>query len=225
MAKYIGLVSTDMRGKIGGIVTTRAGTGTTLRRHGVGNNKATPAQHTQRQMLGFLSAQWRTLASGYQASWQNLASLTTLTNTLGQQYTPSAQQLFMACMLNYYAYHSEILFEAPSTVPTVPVVTSIDVSLLSGTLTVLPGNSSGTNLAYNKISLTPPLPSVNQSVARGKARYMGTQLQSEPALDCTATWVKNFGPLPAGFNVKCFVFPWDSASGYPGTVASLATYV
>lgn len=140
MAKYLGLLSTDMRGKIGGVVASRGRSGTTFRSKAIPNASPTPHQNTQRIRLAAAMYAWRQLIDFEQLSWGSIAATQVWTNSLAQTYTPTGLQLWQQAWINA-AYFGEI---PPSTATGSPT-TVIPVDQLA--LTVSGVNLNGT--AYN----------------------------------------------------------------------------
>lgn len=225
MARYLGLVSSDLRGKIGGVVGTRATSGTTLRTKVAGVQPRSVRQHDARQLLGYLSAAWRTQEVSTQAAWASLASQSTLTNSLGVQYTPSAQQLFLALQATYYKSSGVLLSMPPTTVPNVPVASSITFTLDSGVLHLQIFSSYTGPTPLFKVYVSPPLSAGVSYRHRSATKFLTFYLPPSGQVDVTSQWLALYGVLPTGVNVKLYALPTDGPSGYPGTPSSGIFYL
>jgi hypothetical protein len=104
LAKYIGTLTSDMRGKVGGIVFSRGRNGTNLRAHAVPVNPATLLQVGVRGTLAASQNAWRLLDGIQKQSWTSFASFYLWTNPLGQAYVPTGLQLWTQAYVNAAAY-------------------------------------------------------------------------------------------------------------------------
>jgi len=100
MAKYIGTLTSDARGKVGGLVLTRARNGTNIRAMAVPINPATTRQVYTRGILGAALSAFRQLTAPQQSSWGSFAALYTWTNSLAQAFTPTGLQLWTQAYVN-----------------------------------------------------------------------------------------------------------------------------
>lgn len=141
--KYIGLLSSDARGKNGGNVASRNRYGTYFRTHVSPVQPRTPNQVANRQQFGAISGAWRSLTSAQQLGWNTLATTVVFKNTLGQPYNPTGAQLFMLFSRTLIATGGSAYADAPSTLPTIPALTGI-----TPTITVTTGAVSAMSLAF-----------------------------------------------------------------------------
>lgn len=130
--KYIGLISSDARGKNGGNVASRNRFGTYLRTHVSGVQPRTALQQANRQAFGAISSAWRALTDQQQQGWNTLATTVTFRNSLGQSYNPTGAQLFMMFSRNLIAQGGTTYADAPTTVPTIPALTSLTPTFAYG---------------------------------------------------------------------------------------------
>jgi len=100
MAKYIGTLTSDARGKVGGLVLTRARNGTNIRAMAVPVNPATVRQVYTRGIIGAALSAYRQLTAPQQGSWSLFAALYTWTNSLAQPFTPTGLQLWTQAYVN-----------------------------------------------------------------------------------------------------------------------------
>lgn len=220
MARYLGLVSSDLRGKIGGTVGTRATSGTTLRKHVSGTQPRTPAQAKARHLLGYLAGAWRDLGSSGQATWASLATMTTLTNSLGVQYVPSGQQLYIACNQTYYTRLGYTLDTAPATVPNVPVASSMSLVITGGVMELTINSTYTGAIPAFKVSISPPMSYGARYRHRSQCKFITFYYPPDGTVDITSAWNAVYGALPGPCYLKMYALPTDGSSGFPGTVSS-----
>lgn len=126
MARYVGLLTADARGKLGGVNFTRSIGGTTLRRHSTPRNSNTQAQQGSRYSFVKASNAWATLTVVEQIAWLTLANSLIWTNALAQNYVPTPRQVFMLCQCNLLACGLSMVTTAASALPTAPVITLVE---------------------------------------------------------------------------------------------------
>lgn len=122
MAKYIGLLTSDVRGKLGGVTFSRARGATTLSAKALQSGSRSQAQRDNSQ--GFVAAlpAWRALTAANRLTWTNLAATLTWTNSLGTTWTPTGLQLWTQCYVNasYFGYTPPSI--APLSAPLPPPI-------------------------------------------------------------------------------------------------------
>jgi hypothetical protein len=123
--KYIGLISSDARGKNGGNVASRNRFGTYLRRHVAGVQPRSTSQVANRNAFGALSSAWRGLTAAQQQGWNTLATTVSFKDTLGNSYNPTGAQLFMLFSRNLNTAGIATQATAPTAVPSIPAITSL----------------------------------------------------------------------------------------------------
>lgn len=213
MAKYIGTLTSDARGKVGGLVLTRARNGTNLKAHAVGVNPRSTYQLSLRQSFASAIAQWRALTTSQQQTWALLAPQYTYVNTLGQSYSPTALQLYTQAWMNATLSATAPPASAPTSPPFINQLLAVTLSFFPFTLTASatqsgPAPYSG---AYT-LSLSAPL-SASISYTRGtRRRPMGFTL-SGPGFDVTAAYLTAFGRVAGiGALIAYRAVPFDPVS-------------
>ena len=84
------------RGSIGGVVFSHSSSGPTARAWSNPVNPASPAQQAVRAAHSSLHSRWvQVLTDAQRVAWNSLATHTTLTNRLGNQFHLSGQQLYV----------------------------------------------------------------------------------------------------------------------------------
>jgi len=218
MAKYVGLLSADARGKIGGLVLSRAYSGTTMRAHAIPVNKRSLLQVRKRAQFATAGTAWKVLSNGNRAAWAALALTVTWTNTLGQPYTPTAQQLFTSCAANLLAASLPIVETPPSVAPTLPVITDLttysDGATNWGLTVSFTGSATGKYLAAYAFS---PQQVALSSYRLNLMRYMYASALAEGNVAITDEYVAVFGSNPEGVFVGAARVV-DSATGFAGSM-------
>lgn len=95
MAKYVGLLTSDMRGKTGGITWSHNASGNFARRTTIPRDPKTPIQTRYREKLSYLSQTWRAFSPQVQSNWVTLASQYPLINSLKKTYYLTGFQMYM----------------------------------------------------------------------------------------------------------------------------------
>jgi len=128
MAKYIGLLSSDARGKLGGLIMSRARGATTLKAHAVPRRAPTPAQSTQRARMASAIQSWRNLTGSNQTTWAVYAASQVWTNSLGTTYSPTGLQLYTQAFINAAYFKATPPANIPPGTIQPPVISTIDIS-------------------------------------------------------------------------------------------------
>lgn len=100
MAKYIGLLSADARGKLGGLILSRGQGATTLKAHRHPKHPGSSAQLAQQSRMSAALGAWRALTQPEQQSWVTAAAQFFYTNSLGTTYSPTGLQLWTQAYIN-----------------------------------------------------------------------------------------------------------------------------
>jgi hypothetical protein len=100
MARYIGTLTSDARGKVGGVVFSRSRVGTTIGSRAVQKNSPSPMQSSRRIIMAAALQAWRNLTDANQVSWGQVAVAQTWKNSLGQTYSPTGLQLWQQAYVN-----------------------------------------------------------------------------------------------------------------------------
>jgi hypothetical protein len=143
MAKYIGLLTSDMRGKIGGIVTSRGRTGTTIKAKAVPAGQPTLLQNNIRVQVASATYAWRLLSNSERNSWGAIANTLLWTNSLANTFTPTALQLWTQAYVNASYFGT-----TPATTATgypsdiVPIV-SAELAVVGAEVIALVSSASG----------------------------------------------------------------------------------
>ena len=215
--RYIGTLSSDARGKLGGVVFTRGRNGTNMKAHAVPVNPRTPAQQGQRSAIAAAVNAWKALTSSNQTTWNALAPLYTYLNSLAQPYAPTGLQLWTQAYSNATWFGTAPPSNAPSAKP---VFSSIDDAEVT---------NSGSSLVISAYALSLPYaggwrvsssfvlpPTVNYVKGIRRAPLGGST--SAYSVDVTHLWNLLYGALPpVGSNLAVRFNSFDPSSFISGT--------
>ncbi len=203
MAKYLGTLTSDARGKVGGIILSRSRAGTTIKGHAVPVNPSTPRQQLIRTSLAAAGRAWRALDGSTQAGWVLLADTYTWTNSLGTNYTPTGQQLFTQAYINAAQYGTVPGVPDLGAPPVLDPITNIEVFGDGTFLIFLASDPLG---GYTKpwlLYASRPLQSAltyTKTIAR---RLVGINAGTNEII-ATAAYTAAFGLLPPAYSYITF---------------------
>lgn len=100
MAKYLGLITSDIRGKIGGMVFSRSRGGSTLKAKTTPRHPGSVGQMMQQSTMSNANAAWKIMSAADRTTWAVQAAATIWSNSLGGTYSPTAQQLWCQAYSN-----------------------------------------------------------------------------------------------------------------------------
>lgn len=225
MARYIGNLTSDARGKVGGIVLTRARTGTTLKAHAIGVNPASIYQGKRRTIFASALAGWRNAGAGSNSNWSLLAALITYTNSLGQTYQPTGLQLWTQAWVNAAAFNtvppSTVTVAAPAVIP----ILSVSLTRIGSVLDLSVFGYLGAYVGAWTASLSSNV-SDSLMYTKGLRRRPLCPGQTINHVDVGPDWQIAYGPLPAiNSGVSIRVVPVDPTSFVSGMPAVFRTGV
>lgn len=217
MAKYIGSLTTDARGKHAGIVFGRGRSGTILKAKGIPIQTRSPYQLTQRSIFAGARAAWLDPTLCDQGTYNLLAALYTYTNSLGQTYSPTGLQLWTQAWVTAAIAGSLPLFAAPFTPPIISQFTSLQVALGIGAIYFTAEVGSAPWSGSATLSVSGPLSKAINFVTNTRRRPMGFCI-SAGTIEFSAAYIKAYGSLPpAEANISARAVPFDPASFITGT--------
>lgn len=221
MAKYLGLLSSDARGKLGGMVMSRSRSATTLKAHASPRRAPSVAQQLQRCTIAAAQSAWRQLTNAQRTTWISYAATLQWSNSLGSTFAPTGLMLWVQAFSNAARFHQK----PPASFPLPPTAT-IPISAAQITLstflkvTVNPSDSSYSNDWI--VGLSRPIPATRNYIRSVPTRFMGAA-SFDQTWNVQPAWVAAFGPLPiVGAIVVARLTPvaYDSyISGTPVTIA------
>jgi hypothetical protein len=220
MAKYIGTLTSDARGKIGGLVLTRARNGTNIKAHAVPVNPSSVAQVYIRGLLANAVNAWRQKTGTQLSSWDLFAASYTWVNSLGQSYIPTGLQLWTQAYINANRFGTAPPAAWSGTLPVLDPITSMQVTGDGTTLVFLASDSGGAYTSKWLLYCTRPLPASLNYVKSTARRYVG-QNPGGNFIIATTAYLAAFGALPPAYGYVGFC-----ATGVdPVTYISASPYV
>jgi hypothetical protein len=217
MAKYIGTLTSDMRGKVGGVVFSKARTGTTIKANRGPINPATSYQQATRAAVASAQAEWRGLSGAERTSWGVLAAQYTYLNSLAQAYSPTGQQLWTGTYVNAHKCNGVPPPMAPGSKPVISPITSMNFTFADAEMIITLNSGGSVYDGPSTLAASAGLsPGVNYSRSIG-LRPMGFDTTGNEYF-FQNTYLAVWGAFPAAGAGVCFrAVPWDLASFITGT--------
>lgn len=195
MAKYIGTLTSDARGKVGGLVLSRGRNGTNIRAHVVPVNPATNLQTQVRGTLGASQSAWRALDAGQRASWLAFATYFIWTNPLGQMYVPTGLQLWTQAYVNAAAFSTAPPSTWAGVVPILAPLVAISLTEVSYDLYAYATDSSGPHNAPWILYSSGAVSATVNYVKKYSRRFMFSSY-SAAGVEFSGAYVGAYGRLP-----------------------------
>jgi hypothetical protein len=196
VARYIGTLTSDARGKVGGVVMTRARNGTNLKAHGVGVNPRSTYQLSLRQMFASARAAFIGLLGSQQEAWGVLAPQYTYVNALGQSYSPTALQLWTQAYMNAALSGTTPPGLPPTSPPFIDQIVQLTMVRAGSNLTL--GAQSVGGIDYTgswTASCSSQLPVTVNFTHQVRRRPMGFAALG-PSIFCGPAFIRAYGYLP-----------------------------
>jgi hypothetical protein len=196
VAKYIGLLTADARGKLGGLIMSRARGGTTLKGHAVPTRPGTRAQNSRQGTFGSAIFAWRNMSTSDQTTWSVYAGSLTWTTSLGTTYSPTGLQLWTQAYMNAFFFSTTPPTTLPlGIVPPIPLIGAnlsySGFSLLAGVADAM-GSSTSSWIFYSSYMISPSR-NYTKTIAR---RFLGSRVAGT-SVNVTGEWGLQYGPLPS----------------------------
>ncbi len=202
MAKYKGILSSDARGKLNGVVFSRNTFGTYIRALASPVQPRTTYQQEVRSALATIAKQWRDLSQTQRDGWNALASqVPPRTDSLGNAYQLTGFQLF--CELNFNGYLTTgaipSITNPPAQPVNVPSPQTVTVAATGGptpSLTVAwtGGSTNFDAMIFATATLSTGIRFIKPSDFRLIARTQSGA--GSPPIAILTQWQARFGPPP-----------------------------
>lgn len=217
MAKYIGLLSSDARGKLGGMVMSRARGATTLKAHAVPRLNPSLAQNLQRVRMAAAVGVWRTLSGASQTTWAVYAATQIWTNSLGTTYSPTGLQLYTQAFINGAYLHAKPPANLnPATIQPPPII-GLTLTDAGTAMNVTATGSSGAYDGYWLLWASAQIPQ-SRNYTKTIARKFMAAVLGGAIVDISAPYTAGFGRMPTPSNWYCLrALPFDPNSLISGT--------
>lgn len=219
MAKYKGIVWSDARGKVNGLVYSRNTFGVYVRNLASPVQPRTPAQENIRAALQNLARGWRELSNSQRAGWNELATQVSLTDTLGNTYHPTGEQLYCGLNLNLTLIGQSTIQNAPPAPVTIPTPSNVVVTATGGGTPALSvGWSNGSVDAHALVAATSTLSAGRSFIRPSEFRVIGHISGDGTTTSILTEWQAKYGapPNPAAGKVAVRVKLVDPGSGFAG---------
>lgn len=227
LVKY-GAVVVEASGSIDGVTYSRNTFGAYARARAVPVNPNTPAQTAARTLLTSLSQQWRTLTSTQRNGWNTVAQSVVRTNSLGESYNPTGQQLFVGTNIN----RQNVGLAISNSAPTLDAAPELVGASLAANFTSLPPTieiswssivGTGTWLVYATPALSAGINFYRESLYKLITTFDETATSPE---DIRTAYEAIFpvGTAQVGSSLGILLRP-ISDEGYAGTDITLRTII
>lgn len=217
MAKYIGTLTSDARGKVGGIVLTRARGGTTLKSHSIPTNPRSGFQGANRSTIAASNSAWRSLTNANRTSWNLLAVQYLYTNSLAQTYSPTGQQLYAQAYYNASQFGEAVPATAPASPPSVAPITTCTIVNDGVVLNIIVFTAGVAYTGTWFVAMSFPLPpSINYAATR-RRRFIGAKAGGNE-ITAGVAYTRTWGLIPpASSNFSLRFVPVDPTYFISGT--------
>lgn len=217
MAKYIGLLSSDMRGKVGGVTFSRARGATTLSAKALQSGSQSIWQRNSSQ--GFVAAlpAWRALSAANQLTWTNTAATVVWTNSLGTTWNPTGLQLWTQC----YTYAQIFGYPVPSTAPMSlllpPPIIALELLTGGSGVTAYPVTGAGAATPPYLLAMSRPI-NAGISYTKSISKIIVEAVYPGNHVGVSASYFQRYGVhLATGMTIACRVTPcypdvWNSGT-------------
>lgn len=203
MAKFLSQIASDIRGSIDGLTFSRNRFGRVIRAKVAPVNPSTPDQDRIRQIFGDLSHLWsQGISDANSSAWHTAATSTTLYDSLGQSYSPTAQNLFVSVNLI-----RRLMAEPVTLVPQIggsfPLLYTVSGSATAtdpptaDSVTVTWTGAASAQQAY-AVYAAAPVRHGQSYIARPRFRWMGYTTGPTYTLAIGSRYVAKFGDI-SGF--------------------------
>lgn len=218
--KFISPLVSDARASLGGATFSKNRGGNYVRAKVAPVQPRTVAQQNARSNLATISGAWKSLTQNQIAGWNSLASGVTLSDSLGNSYSPSGAQLFVGNNRNLSDIDQTIIDTAPPSAPDFEDISPLVLTITAGTpaFTIAPtigaaptGNSF---LVRATAQLSPGISYIGQSQYRIIAVFAASAYAS---LNVLTAYTARFGTLTAGQNIGVSVTLVNIATGFQST--------
>lgn len=203
MAKYIGTLTSDARGKVGGIVLTRARNGTNMKAHAVPVNPSSLLQVGMRGTLSAAVSAWRALDGSGMNSWNFFAGNYTWLNTLSQPYVPTGLQLWTQAYVNAKRFGTVPPSNWSGTLPVLKPITGLSLNGDGTFLIFLASDAFGYYASNWLLYCTRILPPTVNYVKHLSRRFIGPPSYTNEII-ATTTYRAAFGSLPPSYSYLGF---------------------
>lgn len=215
MKAEMGMMMTNVSGKLGGQVATKGRNGLNIRTKVKPINRRTTSQVDVRSLLATVSQAWKGLTDAQRNAWTSAAQNFTHTNNFGQKFKPTGKNFFTEINLNLIIVGSAQVTSPPATTPPIGLTALTALSAGAGLLTA---SFAATPIAAANKAVVSATRGLSPGVAFVGKQYR--QIQVFPAasatpFDLTAAYTTKFGAPVTGSRVFIRVKIIETVSGLP----------
>ena len=233
MAIYQGLLTTDMRGKTGGVVFSKGKGGTVVRMKNGQVRPATQFQAAAKLYLADAAQTWAKQTNGYRTQWDEFAATRFRSNSLGNRSPMTGFNFFCQSMANKNTLQGSTgNLPSISVLGIVPVGTPLITSFTAdtrgvGELTIVNDDPNYQSVwaLFGRLTgcLSPGITSVPRK------NYRLVFLDGDPSVGSGiaffAEWEPYFGSVVPGLQIFAEFFYVDQntgVAGYPQSISTIA---
>jgi hypothetical protein len=135
MKAEMGMMMTNVSGKLGGQVATKGRNGLNIRTKVKPINRRTTSQVDVRSLLATISQGWRALTDAQRAAWSAAGANYTHTNNFGQKFHPDGKNFYTEVNINLLNAGQAIVNIPPLSTPPIGLTSLTALSAVANTIT------------------------------------------------------------------------------------------
>jgi hypothetical protein len=220
--KFLSALLNQGSGKIGGSVFSTNRGGNYIRAKVAPVQPRSVAQQSGRASLAALASSWRLLTPAQIAAWNALASNITLSDSLGNSYTPTGEGLYVGNNRSLVLNTESIISNAPISKPAFPDMVPITpaAAATADTFVVTTGLTAAPTAQLFEVSATAMLSAGKTYIGKSQYRYIGSFAASTYAsLNIKTAYQTRWGTLTAKSLIGVKIRIVDVASGFASVAA------
>jgi hypothetical protein len=226
--KFISPLLSDARASVGGATFSKNRGGNYIRARVAPVQPRTVAQQNVRAGLATLAGMWASLTAAQIAGWNALASGITLSDSLGNSYSPSGIDVFVGNNRNLSDIAESVVSDTPAGSPNFDDISPLTVICTAGTptFTIAPTIGAAPTGFKFLVRATPQLSPGISYVGQSKYRIVEAFAASAfDSLDILSTYTERFGALLAGRKIQVAVTLVQISSGFQSLQLTAAIIV
>lgn len=204
----------SISGSVGGQTFSRNRGGQYMRRRAVPSTVTSPAALNVKALLAAYSQAWAGLTTAQRAAWLEYARQTPVINALGNSFTRSGQQAYVACntriaLVGATAIDNPPIANAPDALTS--MTQTYDIGAGTFDTVFAPSPLGATERLWYRVAV---VNSAGINYVKNLLRFVGTSAAAEATpFDAQAIIEARWGALVVGQTVHFLVHVFDSATG------------
>jgi hypothetical protein len=221
-----GILGAAARGSVGSVVLTRGPYGDVVRELAIPVNTRSGPQIAVRASLKTLATRWsQTLDDSQRSNWISLASTVSKTDSLGQTYHPTGQNLYLELNQALKQIAVAYIDDAPASLSVgSPTALSTSWTPVSGPLTITPSVAPGAH-DVPVIFATRCLSAGRRATSSFKKQLLYEAAGTGGPWDITTDWASKFGNFLLGLSITVAVKYTNDVTGYQSPLALAIVYL